>query len=296
MGPTLGSKRKAEDASGKGAQLQRKRRPLREKSRFDSDSDDHSEEEPASKPDYRGTDFPQDGAFKKSKAKAQPSNQAQASSSEDTADDDDDEFDVSADGDADDSLASDDSGTSSTHDTKKRKRNDPEAFATSISKILGSKLSTSKRSDPVLSRSRAAATASHELAEARLDTKARHKLREDKRAALERGRVKDVLGVEEGANDVDKLEGGETVQQTEKRLRKTAQRGVIKLFNAVRAAQVKAEQAAQEAREGGIVGIGRREERASEMSKQGFLDLLAGTGDGAAGGGGNAKGSRPEAF
>ena len=30
--------------------------------------------------------------------------------------------------------------------------NDPDAFATSISKILGSKLSTSKRADPVLSR------------------------------------------------------------------------------------------------------------------------------------------------
>jgi len=66
--------------------------------------------------------------------------------------------------------------------------------------------------------------------------------------------------------------------ELEKRLRKTAQRGVVKLFNAVRAAQVKGEEAAREARAKGLVGQGRREEKVNEMSKKGFLDLIAGGG------------------
>ena len=73
------------------------------------------------------------------------------------------------------------------------------------------------------------------------------------------------------------------VAEQEKRLRKTAQRGVVKLFNAVRAAQVKGEEAAREARKKGVVGAGRREEKVTEMSKKGFLDLIAGGGNGRVG-------------
>ena len=69
----------------------------------------------------------------------------------------------------------------------------------------------------------------------------------------------------------------------------------VKLFNAVRASQVKAEQAAQEARDRGIVGVGRREERVTEMSKKGFLDLLTGGGSGSLDGRGSVKVSRLEA-
>lgn len=165
---------------------------------------------------------------------------------------------------------------------RKRKRNDPEAFATSMSKILGSKLSTSKRSDPVLSRSVNALQANKEMADAALEKKARHKLRDDKRAALEKGRVKDVLGASTAWDAQHGVEGAgisvQEIMEEEKRLRKTAQRGVVKMFNAVRAAQVKGEEAAREARMKGVVGQGRREERVNEMSKKGFLDLIAGSG------------------
>jgi hypothetical protein len=167
--------------------------------------------------------------------------------------------------------SSDLDSSSNPNDTKLRKRNDPAAFSDSISKILSTKLSTSKRSDPVLSRSVAAATAAQSLSSSKLDAKARHALSAQKRAALDNGRVKDVLGVEGGRGIGEILED-------EKRLRKIAQRGVVKLFNAVRAAQVKAEEAAVEARKAGLVGQGRKQERATEMSKQGFLDLIAGTG------------------
>lgn len=166
---------------------------------------------------------------------------------------------------------------------KKRKRNDPEAFATSMSKILGSKLSTSKRSDPVLSRSVDAIQASKEITDLALEKAARHKLRAERREALDKGRVKDVLGASTAFDAANGVKDGPTVQETqelEKRLRKTAQRGVVKLFNAVRAAQVKGEEAAREARRKGLVGQGRREEKVTEMSKKGFLDLIAGGGGG----------------
>jgi hypothetical protein len=52
-------------------------------------------------------------------------------------------------------------------------------------------------------------------------------------------------------------------------MRKTAQRGVVTLFNAIRASQVKAEEAA---RGGGTTT--EREERIKEMSKERFLNLI----------------------
>jgi hypothetical protein len=163
---------------------------------------------------------------------------------------------------------------------KKRKRNDPEAFATSMSKILSSKLSTSKRSDPVLSRSKDALEAANEIQDLALEKKAKSKLREEKRLAMDKGRIRDVLGA---STAFDQARGvpisaptvAETME-TERRLRKTAQRGVVKLFNAVRGAQIKGEEAARDARRKGIVGSQRREEKVTEMSKQGFLELIAG--------------------
>lgn len=75
-----------------------------------------------------------------------------------------------------------------------------------------------------------------------------------------------MLGVESG--DVG------AVLEEEKRLRKVAQRGVVKLFNAVRGAQVRAE----EARKGTAGTRGRVEEKVAEMSKKGFLEMVAGGG------------------
>ena len=148
------------------------------------------------------------------------------------------------------------------------KRNDPEAFSTSISRILSTKLSQSARKDPMLSRSKDAAETSTALANERLEKKAKAKIRADRQEDLEKGRVKDVLGLDSGQAGA--------VAEEEKRLRKIAQRGVVKLFNAVRAAQVKAEQAAKEERKKGTIGIASREEKVNEISKQGFLDLIGG--------------------
>ncbi|KAL1974751.1 hypothetical protein VTN31DRAFT_4955 [Thermomyces dupontii] len=148
------------------------------------------------------------------------------------------------------------------------KRNDPTAFSTSISKILSTKLPASARTDPVLARSKAAAQTSAEIANEKLEQKARAKLRAEKKEEMDRGRIKDVLGIERGV-------AGETAEE-EKRLRKIAQRGVIKLFNAVRAAQVRGEEAVREERKKGTVGVEERKKAANEVSKQSFLELING--------------------
>jgi fusion and transport protein UGO1 len=165
---------------------------------------------------------------------------------------------------------SDVSETSTAAARKVRKRNDPDAFATSISRILNTKLTSTKRSEPILSRSKDAATANRELADSRLTEKARRQVVAEKRAAREKGRVKDVLGLNDESTNT-----GATMAK-EKELRRTAQKGVIKLFNAVRAAQVKGEQAEREAKQQHTVGMAQREDKVKEMSKQGFLDMITG--------------------
>ena len=166
--------------------------------------------------------------------------------------------------------------------TKISKRNDPAAFANSISAILSSKLTPTKRADPVLARGAIAIQANTDIASAKLEAQAKQKIREDKKAALEKGRVKDILlGTDARDRREEEARDGEKVkemQESEKRLRKTAQRGVVKLFNAVRQAQVRAEEAAKEK---GTVGRARREKKVGEMSKKGFLELVAGGGGGA---------------
>ncbi|KAL6831179.1 Rrp15p domain-containing protein [Trichoderma sp. SZMC 28015] len=199
---------------------------------------------------------------KQPEPEAEEEDEAEEQSEEDDGDDDDDDMDL-------------DVGAAKT----KSKRNDPTAFATSLSKILSTKLSASKRSDPVLSRSAAAHEASKQAVDIALEQKARRKLKEQKRVALEKGRIKDIL-----VATVD--ESGEPEMTTsemlaiEKTLRKTAQRGVIRMFNAVRASQVQAAEAERAVRKEGVIGHKTREEKVNEMSKKGFLDLIASGGGG----------------
>ncbi|KAI4201390.1 MAG: hypothetical protein LQ350_003310 [Teloschistes chrysophthalmus] len=175
--------------------------------------------------------------------------------------------------------------------SSRSKRNDPTAFATSISSILSSKLPTAKRSDPVLARSSSAQEANTAIREAQLEKRARAQIRAEKKQAVEKGRVKDVLlGLAVGEENEVKgdLEEGRAgrVMEEEKRLKKTAQRGVVKLFNAFRMAQVRGEEARKEAVKKGIAGDKRRKEAVGEMSKKGFLEMVA---SGGAGGGKNGK-------
>jgi len=258
-----------------------------------SDSDSQSDAEPSTKPKPTPTQKQQQ---QKPQSKPFVAKDAPESSSNSEADDDDD------DDDEDDEFLSDasSSGHPSSSRGPKSKRNDPAAFATSISKMLSSKLPASRRADPIVARSAAAAEQARQAVDTALETKARRRLREQKRLALEKGRVRDVLlasttrtlNVATGEIEEVPEEGAETTGEllaAERRLRKVAQRGVVKLFNAVRAAQVKATEAERAARREGVVGVKRKEEKVTEMSRKGFLDLIA------SGGGGLKKGGLEEA-
>ncbi|PHH60930.1 hypothetical protein CDD81_1041 [Ophiocordyceps australis] len=220
---------------------------------------------------------------KSTRVKMPVKNSTEASSSDDGDGDDDDDGRDDSDQDQDDA----DSATGGKKSTSKR--NDPSAFATSISKILSTKISASKRSDPVLSRSAAAHEASRAAMDSALETKARRQLKEQKRKALEKGRIRDVLMAPKKEETGEPEMTTAQIMETEKKLRKSAHRGVVKMFNAVRAAQVKASEAERLARKEGIIGIGQRELKAKELSKEGFLELIA------SGGGGLKKGGLEEA-
>lgn len=215
-------------------------------------------------------------APKKKTAKSTPApkqkptaDEKESSDDNDAEDDEADEEDLDMSGSEDgDEVSEDEQSTTGGKRRAIPKRNDPSAFSTSISKILSTKLPASARADPVLSRSRNAAQTSSEWENEKLDKQARAKMRAEKKEELDRGRVRDVMGIERG------LTG--QVGEEEKRLRKTAQRGVVKLFNAVRAAQVRGEEAARDERKKGTVGMGEREKAVNEVSKQGFLELING--------------------
>ncbi|CAF9927844.1 MAG: hypothetical protein GOMPHAMPRED_004523 [Gomphillus americanus] len=218
--------------------------------------------------------------------KSQPDSEANIASEEER---DDFSVDPTADSEASD-LGSDTSATSQTGSTSTRtktKRRDPTAFATSISAILGSSLSRNKRADPVLARSKSAAEISKALSESKLEEKAKKQLVNERRLAKEKGRVKDVLigdrkaVISDDGTHEDQISGASAAEilATEKRLRKVAQRGVIHLFNAVRAAQVRGEEEGKKVRAEGVLGMDNRDAKVNEMSRNAFLDLVGAGGE-----------------
>lgn len=272
----------------------------------DEDLDNRVADDGASTDEEQASDSDSEAEQQQKSKKSQPKSTKPKFIAKDAPDSEDDSLDGGSDlgSDLDDEFdldGSDAEGGGSRKMTKS-KRNDPEAFATSITKMLSSKLPASRRADPIVARSSESVAAAKSMVDAALEAKARKRLREQKRLAFEKGRVRDVLvpsktrtlNIQTGEIEEipDGKEGEQTTGQileTERRLRKTAQRGVVKLFNAVRAAQVKASEAERAARQEGIVGVKRREEKVTEMSRKGFLDLIA------SGGGGLKKGGLEEA-
>ncbi|KAJ4255461.1 pre-60S ribosomal particles component [Fusarium torreyae] len=256
---------------------------------LDSDDDIHNAKvDDVGDSDHEVSSSDEEGpALKKPLKKTKTNAKAQTKSKKPEAESDDEEEDE--DEDDDEGSEDDDDDDQPSNKRKKSKRNDPNAFATSLSKILSTKLSTSKRSDPVLARSAAAHEASKAAVDSALEAKARKQLRDQKRRAFEKGRVKDVLIASTNDTTGELETSTSEIMETERRLRKVAQRGVVKLFNAVRAAQVKAVDAEKNTRKEGVIGMKQREEKVNEMSKKGFLELIA------SGGGGLKKGALEEA-
>lgn len=150
---------------------------------------------------------------------------------------------------------------------KKRKTGDgSQEFASAFNAIIGSKLKAHKRDDPIMARSK---TVQKQLDSAKLEAKAKKQLLAEKKTLHDSHRVKNLLP---GADEPEKVRDA---LESEKALKKVAQRGVVRLFNAVLSTQVKSAQQVA----GDKMGVVRKEELLNEVSKEQFLDLVQAAGN-----------------
>ncbi|CAO0796575.1 unnamed protein product [Mucor circinelloides] len=139
---------------------------------------------------------------------------------------------------------------------KQPKKYSSEAFSDAMTKILASTLTGSDKRQPILARSKGL---ERKLEDEKLDYKARKIMSAEKKALKEKGRVIPDF----------------TTFEYEKRLRKVATRGVVKLFNAIRTQQKVTEVAVQNAAETRkTLSAIEKAKNVSTMSKSSFLDLL----------------------
>ncbi|KAG2202812.1 hypothetical protein INT46_009972 [Mucor plumbeus] len=125
-----------------------------------------------------------------------------------------------------------------------------------MTKILASTLTGSDKRQPILARSKGL---ERKLEDEKLDYKARKIMSAEKKALKEKGRV---------IPDFTSFE-------YEKRLRKVATRGVVKLFNAIRTQQKVTEVAVQNASDTRkTLSAIEKARNVSTMTKSSFLDLL----------------------
>ncbi|SCV06048.1 LANO_0H20956g1_1 [Lachancea nothofagi CBS 11611] len=146
-------------------------------------------------------------------------------------------------------------------------------FSTAVNAILGSHLKAHARKDPIMSRKKNAAK---KLESDKLEQKAKRAILAEKKKLLNKTRTKDIIPTvaaetESGADIREVLE-------KERRLRKVAQKGVVKLFNAILSTQVKTERDSAE-RVGDIKNRSEKKELLTELSKEKFLDLVRAAGD-----------------
>lgn len=143
-----------------------------------------------------------------------------------------------------------------TEKPKQPKKFSTEAFSEAMTKILASSLKGSDKKQPILARSKGI---ERKIEDEKLDYKARKILSAEKKKLRDTGRIiPDFTGYE-----------------YEKRLRKVATRGVVKLFNAVRTQQKLTEVAVQNASETRKTAVAiEKAKNVSTMSKSSFLELL----------------------
>lgn len=188
--------------------------------------------------------------------------------------DEQDEFDVGnePDGSASGTDGESDSGSESESDDdfprrKKAKTDDGRGtFATAFNAILGSKLKAHARKDPILARNK---STMRKLELDKLEAKAKRLMRMEKKEVYDKQRVKNPFP------PADQPEKVREVLEREKKFRKTAQRGVVKLFNAVLATQVLTQQELDQEK-GGVM---RKQELVNELTKLKFLDLVKAAGE-----------------
>ncbi|CAO0796574.1 unnamed protein product [Mucor circinelloides] len=175
---------------------------------------------------------------------------------EEHSEEEEDDMDLDQDADAEDDEFDDDDMDLEEDGAKQPKKYSSEAFSDAMTKILASTLTGSDKRQPILARSKGL---ERKLEDEKLDYKARKIMSAEKKALKEKGRVIPDF----------------TTFEYEKRLRKVATRGVVKLFNAIRTQQKVTEVAVQNAAETRkTLSAIEKAKNVSTMSKSSFLDLL----------------------
>lgn len=163
-----------------------------------------------------------------------------------------------------------DDGENSEDEIPKRKKkknldDGSESFANAFNAIVGSRLKAYNRKDPILAKNK---TTLKKLESDKLEAKAKRLILSEKKQLHDKHRVKNLLP---SADEPDKVR---EIIQNERQLKKVAQKGVVRLFNAVLSTQIKTGQEIGKEK----VGQTKKEELMNEISKEKFLDLVQAAG------------------
>ncbi|EMR10241.1 hypothetical protein PNEG_01511 [Pneumocystis murina B123] len=138
-------------------------------------------------------------------------------------------------------------------------------FGEAMSKIISSNVKPIYKNDPILSC--CIMDISKKIQDKNIENKAKVLISMQKKEEQEKGRIKNIIP---SNNDKEVSR----ILNYEKFLRKTAQKAVINLFNAIRAAQVKAEEASKDLKEKGVTNTIKREKEVAKMSKENFFNFI----------------------
>ena len=140
-------------------------------------------------------------------------------------------------------------------------------FSAAVNAILSSHLKAYDRKDPIMARNKKVLKQSESE---KLEYKAKKALLAEKKKLLGKARKTDIIPIASGE---DRSENIRKVLEKETALRKIAQKGAVKLFNAILATQVKTEKEVSE----NLSEIKNKEEKkelVTEVAKEKFLDLV----------------------
>ncbi|OUM54951.1 hypothetical protein BVG19_g4411 [[Candida] boidinii] len=149
---------------------------------------------------------------------------------------------------------------------KKRKVNDSadsESFSKAVNALLGTRLKAYDRKVPILARSKKQLKAAESE---KLELKAKRLILAEKKQRLTASRNKNLLPTDDA--------NARVIIEQEKKYKKIAQRGVIKLFNAILMTQTETTNASKEK----VIGETKKTELMTELSKEKFLDLIQAAG------------------
>lgn len=146
-------------------------------------------------------------------------------------------------------------------------------FSSAVNAILGSHLKAYDRKDPIMARNKKVLKQNESD---KLEQQAKKELLVEKKKLLGKARKRDIIPIATAED-----ESGEQVRKVlekEAKLRKIAQKGAVKLFNAILSTQVKTEKEVTTTL-GNVRNKQERQELITEVSKEKFLDLVKAAGE-----------------